>query len=261
MKEESKYKIGANVVASFDQATSSLNIYSKNGILWTDWEEMLPIHRADIKFIKVIEGTLRLPQNSAGIFACMTNLCEIDMQNIDTSQVRTMRDMFANSGIIKADLSGCDLSNTIDMQNMFSGCINLTSVKIGGNGQTIPATKMQRMFENCYQLSTVDICDCKIQEVTNMHGMFSNCLLLRSVNMTGIDTSKVTDMAHMFQGCLSLRKIDISHFNISGVTHINQIFYNCRNLEEVVMPIILRKDADTADIFLRCHENLSVISV
>ena len=69
-------------------------------------------------------------------------------------------------------------------------------------------TRMNNMFENCTNLTTVPQLD--TSNVTDMGFMFYACTNLTTVPQ--LDTSKVTDMGFMFSNCTSLTSIGIYGF-------------------------------------------------
>ena len=56
----------------------------------------------------------------------------------------------------------------------------------------------------------------KTDKVTNMKAMFNECNELTDLNLSNFDSSKVTDMSFMFNNCNKLRSLDLSNFTIHG---------------------------------------------
>ena len=59
---------------------------------------------------------------------------------------------------------------------------------------------MNKMFDHCASLTSLDVSNWDTSNVTNMAGMFRSCFNLTSLNLNSWDTSNVTNMAGMFQG-------------------------------------------------------------
>ena len=87
------------------------------------------------------------------------------IENFDTSKVTNMYGMFANcKNLTTLDLSNWDMSNCETTKNMFYGCLELKSVKLGRTSSIL----------------------------TNVSGMFSACLKLEYIDMRNMDLSAVT---------------------------------------------------------------------
>ena len=91
-------------------------------------------------------------------------------------------------------------------------------------------TSMYYLFENCRNLSSINVSNWDMSEVTNMYGMFSGCSSLSSLDVSNWNVSKVTNMNYMFYGCSSLPSLDVSKWNVSNVTNMNSMFRHCSNL-------------------------------
>ena len=66
-------------------------------------------------------------------------------------------------------------------------------------------------------------------KVTNMNRMFQFCNGLTSLDLSGWNTSNVTDMTSMFYNCSGLTSLDLSKWDISEGTIINNMFEGCSN--------------------------------
>ena len=63
--------------------------------------------------------------------------------------------------------------------------------------------------------------------------MFNQCLQLTSLDLSNFDTPKVTDMSNMFFYCTGLKTIDISNFNTQAVKDMKSMFRYCTNLATI----------------------------
>ena len=99
-----------------------------------------------------------------------------------------------------------DTENVTKFIDMFSGCPNLTTVKLI---DTSKVTTMYRMFRNCPNLTTIPLFD--TSKVTQMAEMFYACTNLTTI--PAFDASKVTWMLDMFSGCTNLTAI-----HMTGIT-------------------------------------------
>ena len=63
--------------------------------------------------------------------------------------------------------------------------------------------------------------------------MFNQCLQLTSLDLSNFDTQKVTKMNNMFYYCTGLKTVDISNFNTQAVKNMDSMFGYCTNLATI----------------------------
>jgi surface protein len=113
----------------------------------------------------------------------------------------------------------------------FYGMQNLQSITGISNLNTSEVTNMSLMFQNCTQLTSLDLSHFNTSKVTDMGGMFSNSTSLTSLDLSSFNTSKVTNMGWMFNKCSNLRTIYVgSGWNTASVTASSNMFTNCTSL-------------------------------
>ena len=161
--------------------------------------------------------------------AHMTAVTSIEgLENITTSRITDMHDMFWNFGkMTTLDLSSFNTSNVTDMSAMFSACDELTSL---------------------------DLSNFNTEKVTDMSGMFNYCNALASVDLSSFNTSNVTDMHNMFAQT-ALTTLDLSHFDFSKITETWQMFYECNQLTTIYCNAYLSEKISTENsenMFLYC---------
>lgn len=150
--------------------------------------------------------TVTFNENCCGMFS-NPKLTRISFDNIDTSNVTDMCDMFCGcKNITQLDLSNFDTSKVEYMPEMFDGCSNLTSLDVSGF-DTSKVTTMSSMFWECLNLTSLDVSSFNTSNVENMRGMFYSCSSLTSLDLSGFDTSKVTKMSSMLRECSNLANI------------------------------------------------------
>lgn len=122
----------------------------------------------------------------------------IDLSNIDTSNITRMVSCFHNCSKIKnLDVSKFNTSNVTDMNNMFSNCEKLVSLDLS-NFDFSKNTTFSYFFNACYNLENI-IFPSNIGEVvspTRIDGMFRSCFVLKTVPL--IDASKVITITNLF---------------------------------------------------------------
>ena len=132
-----------------------------------------------------------------------------------------------NSSFIKS--AEINVTGMTDASGMFEQCINMTNVDLSGF-DTSKVVSMRSMFYRCYKLESLDLSKFITSNVTLMDRMFMQCEDLKSLNLSGFDTSKVTYMWGMFSGCNSLMSLSISNFDTSKVTSMRAMFDECSSL-------------------------------
>lgn len=84
-------------------------------------------------------------------------------------------------------------------------------------------------FTDLKEIVNLDLLD--TSETTTMSSMFNNCKELTSIDLSGFDTRKVTSTASMFSGCQSLSTIYASEkWNMENVANSSSMFSNCTKL-------------------------------
>lgn len=92
-------------------------------------------------------------QYSSGMFYYKKSLTNIDFNNVDTSNVTNMCEMFDGcSKLTSLDLSNFDTSNVTYMYAMFLDCSNLTNIYASPRWSTKNIKDGENMFENCEKL-------------------------------------------------------------------------------------------------------------
>ncbi len=154
MSDNVKIKVGDGVKATFNKTTGTIEFYSDEGVLWKDWMEESGFDGKNIKSIKVVSGTVYLPDDSSNIF---------------TIGYYDDNDMFA-SNLKVIDLSGFNTSKVTDMSYMFSNCFSLTDLDLS-NFNTSKVTWMEGMFLNCENIESIKLDNIETSNVKSMDSM------------------------------------------------------------------------------------------
>ena len=115
----------------------------------------------------------------------------------------------------------------------FSGCNELTTIEGIENLKTENVTNMGRMFDNCWNLTTLNLSTFDTKNVIDMNGMFFRCNNLITLNLSNFDTKNVIKMNAMFNVCKSLTELNISNFNTRNVTNMSGMFALCESLTKL----------------------------
>ena len=160
------------------------------------------------------------------------NLQSLDVSSFDTRKATNMRSMFYNCvNLSSLDVSNFDTSNVTDMKWMFLNCINLSSLDVS-SFDTSNVTDMSYMFAggpgNKMSLTEIKgIEKFNTSRVINMSTMFQNCINLSSLDLSSFDTSNVTDMSYMFSGTKNLKNIYVGpNWTMKNVTSSNYMYSN-----------------------------------
>ena len=130
---------------------------------------------------------------------------EGDFNNIDTSEITDMSNLFDDLDKFNGNISKWDVSNVTDMSFMFCGCRSFNQ----------PLAKWD------------------VSKVTNMKYMFYRCESFNQ-NISKWDVYHVINMDCMFCWCKSFNQ-DISNWNVSNVKYNSNILYKCP-IEEKYKP-------------------------
>ena len=163
--------------------------------------------------------------NMTAMFRGCNNLTELDLRMFDTSNVKSMYNMFAESGIKNVNLSSF-VTHNLDgggMQRMFFNCTKLESLDLS-SFDTSSITNFEKIFYHCTSLKSLNVSNFNTSNVTNFYDMFNGCSSLKELDVSGFDTSKAVIMGNMFSGCSSLESLDVSHFNTSNVKTMSDMF-------------------------------------
>ncbi len=126
-------------------------------------------------------------------------------------------------------LNYLNTSQVVNMMYMFDDCKNLTNLNLS-SFNTEKVTNMFFMFSGCENLTSLDVSSFNTSNVTDMTAMFANCKKLTSLDLSNFNTSSVTTMKSMFNNCESLSNLNISSFNTSNVVNMWAMFDDCDNL-------------------------------
>ena len=212
------------VMAYYDSANTALYVLSDKKIVFED---------NDVFSFSISSGD-EIYNFNYGVFGSCSDATEIVLENIDTSSMTTMANMFYyDNHITSLDVSNFDTSNVTDMSNLFADCTKLTDLKGLDKFVTSKVTDMSCMFKSCEVLTSIDVSNFDTKNVKKMSGMFTYCKAITSIDITGFNTSNVTDMSSMFEECNALTSIDVSKFDTSNVTNMNSVFNTCKNLTSI----------------------------
>lgn len=170
-----------------------------------------------------------LPKNSSKLFFAIGVNSFEGINDLDTSHVTNMRQMFQYDHGLQGHL---DLSNW----------------------DTSHVTDMGAMFASCFGLSSINVADWDTKNVTDMNYLFGEDSF-KNLEISNWNTDKVTDMGSMFQGDEQLTHLNISNWDTNNVIYMPQMFKRMPKLQSLDLSkwntrkLLPNPDGPTQDIF------------
>jgi surface protein len=184
------------------------------------------------------------PISTANWFYNAFNLASFDSQNLDTSNVSDMSDMFKFcKNLTDLDVSNWNTSNVTNMSGLFDST-DITNLDVS-SWDTSNVTDTSYMFSGT-DIIDLDLSSWDTSNVTNMSGMFKEANIA-NLNISSWDTSNVTNMFYMFEYCYMLTSLDISGWNTASVTSMHCMFWGCSNLTTIYVGPGWTTNAVTSD--------------
>ena len=175
----------------------------------------------------------------ADMFAGCASLKEVDVENLNTSSVYSMANMFSMSVpgddgqfslkpsvLTKLDVSGWDTSKVGEMSCMFYGCDQLTELDVS-NWNTSNVESMYYMFAGCGKLVELDVSEWDTSAVIFSRGMFCECYSLERLDVSNWNVEEFRFTDDMFRDCRSLRFLDVSKWNTQSIAEAQRMFLDC----------------------------------
>jgi surface protein len=109
---------------------------------------------------------------------------------------------------------------------------SLSKIKI-----TIAANyyNFNELFRECNGIKKIKIVS-RNNKMINLERLFNKCTSLESVDLSLFDTSRVFYMGYMFAGCTSLKEVIIKPyylFSLKNIRDMESMFRDCSSLEEI----------------------------
>ena len=158
----------------------------------------------------------------------------LDVSSLNTSNVTDMSSMFYGSSIPSIDMSMLDASNVLSMASMFASS-NIPSINLSGLDAS-KVTTMKQMFTSS-NVNSIDLSKLNVSSVTDMSFMFYQTANLSTLNIDDINTSSATNMSFMFYGT-GLSSIDLSLLDTSKVTNMGRMFATTKNMESLDFSVV-----------------------
>lgn len=156
-----------------------------------------------------------------------------DMLQQMVDQTNSCENMFYYSKCNNVDfLRNLDTSNVTNMNAMFNNCQNITTIDLSAFN-TKNLNSIDSMFYYCKTVTTINLTGWDYSSLKTMYATFSGCSKLTKIIAPNIDTSKVTNMWSMFSGCPVLETIP--NLDLLSVTDVSNMFRNCYKLANLTL--------------------------
>ena len=206
-------------------------------------------------------GETYFPVNSRGLLRTFTNVVEINFNNVNTSLVTNMREMFVgDESLASIDMHSFDTSNVEDMVAMFNACNSLTTIDLSYL-DTSSLTNVSSIFAGATGLKYVNLNNFGSDYLTNHGYMFLGNNVLQRIDMRGFNFGQTTSLTALFGGAYNVKKIDMTNANTSNVTNMTAMFNGMTLVEEIIFDGIDTSNVtNMAGMFYTCV-NLKTIDI
>ena len=199
-------------------------------------------HQRELTYLNLKTSTPLRPTNCKKTFDQCWAITEIEgLEDIDTSQVTTMANMFyrCESLLDSSFLRGYDYSNVEDMTKMLMGT-SFTSIdfsNVDGSPKQMPALKnVQYLFGGVgtdkvvynSSVSYVSFKNCKMtaNSISYLSTLFGYCPELKTIELTGWEIPNITNASNLFMN-VPAEDIYLVNCNMGKVTNIQNMFTGC----------------------------------
>ena len=206
-----------------------------------------------LKTLDVSKWDVSNVTNMKSMFYVCSQLKVIDLSNWDVSKVTTMDSMFADCYKLESvNMHGWNTESLTNICCMFNDAQSLKTLDVSCFN-TSSVTEMNQFVERCKSLTSIIGLDkWDTSKATSLQEMFEDCQNLTELDLSTWDTSSVDNMFEMFSGCSNLKTIYVSDkwttANLSsqlfedmfnndptyaefyGYCPKDRIFYGCENL-------------------------------
>ena len=130
------------------------------------------------------------------------------------------------------EIANLDTSKVTDMSSMFNNCSNITSLDLS-NFNTSNVTSLSNTFKNCSKLTSLDLNYFDTLKVTSLDSTFYSCTNLESIYVNNWITSNVNNMRQVFANCNTLTSLNLSNWTTSNVSSMAYMFFGCKSLKHL----------------------------
>ena len=170
--------------------------------------------------------------NMEQVFNGCRSLRELDLSNINTSNVTTLYGMFDGCySLRELDLTHMNTSNVKTLQYMFSNCEALTVIKGLEDFDVSNVTTIYEMFYYCKSLTRLDLSKWNPKKLTNMYYCFWSMDNLAYLDISSWDLANIINGGNFIGGYSTMSKLTDVKFGKNWKLNLTQNMFNkCPNL-------------------------------
>lgn len=157
-----------------------------------------------------------------------------------------------------------DTSQVIDASRWFSYCSALKEISgIDTLFANAAPTTFYAMFYKCGALTSLNLSQWNVSQVTNIAYMFEGCSALKSVDVSwGSQTSNIQTANQVFTSCTVLSEITgISDWKLPNVTTLSYMFKECKGITSLDVSGWMPEKLQTISGFINYASNLESLEL
>lgn len=201
-------------------------------------------------------------ENADGMFKNLACLDNVSFTDFSTNYSTSLSSMFEGcERMATIDISSFEISSVHSVRGLFSGCEKLIEIVWPKMTFRKEGIDISEMFNNCKQLTAIDLqCfdGCKVTVATDT---FGSCSSLKNIDLSKMDFSTCGGLFGIFANCSSLTTLDVSNFgwkNINGGDWCWP-FAGCSSLKEINLGDFYIPKANRLDSFFSGCSSLEKI--
>jgi len=138
------------------------------------------------------------------------SISNIDEITIDGEKVDICNEYtFPSNGLHSVSVL-INSSEIKSLEKMFYKIEDLVSISFSSKFNFENIENMDRMFESCTKLTSIDLSNINAKKVNSMNYTFSRCSSLETINLYNFKTQKIGNMVGLFSKCSSLKSAGLS---------------------------------------------------
>lgn len=185
----------------------------------------------NLKNLNLSSWDTRNVTNHWRMFRWMQSLENLNVCNFNFASQNNLYGLFEYTLNLKnIDTSNWNLVGVKSLTSLFNGCNQLKEID-ATRWNTASVESFARMFGWCDNLQKIyGIQKWNSSNVWATTMMFDNCFNLTDLNLSKWDTQNLTGMYGMFYGCNNLKNLDLSYWAFNENINTNTVFYKAGNL-------------------------------
>ena len=201
--------------------------------------------------------------NMTRLFYNCTKLNRVNFNYITRSYILPIDLSYAFyncSSLINLTMNKIKTDKLKEITYMMYNCTKLTNFSIvNSNFTNSIVTNMRGVFQNCAEVTSLNLSTFSTPKVEIMWDMFKGCKKLQKIDQK-FNTINVVDMESMFEGCSSLPSLNLNNFRTPKVHYMNKMFSGCKQLKSLYFRSITSQSLGTMHKMFYLCEKLSFLN-